>query len=264
MKRLLGLLGVAVLATMFLAGTSLAGPSRALIQEMGSVIGKDEVNIDLNWQGAASDTGLTVGAINLSSVNIGLADNWELRLGALPGSRSYLLGGDAASLGLTIKAAGFVPGLGFWLGYGYNNSDSDGTISDLTSSSYRLGAAYTWTGPVIVNFSLGFGGDTTEAGSTTVDSNGSFEGAAAVLFPVKSNLILGAELHYLSNDESEADVQTTAIIVPAIGARVLAGNFTIDAIVALYSKIDADAGGTTATTTNTIIGVPNLRLNYKF
>ena len=86
-----------------LTGVAIAGPSRAIIQELGSVVKDGEVNVDLDWlsQGlnviAAGDTTVgqpanngTIGGIGLSSVNIGLAEGYELRLGRLPGIRSYI------------------------------------------------------------------------------------------------------------------------------------------------------------------------------
>src|SRR3972149_603500 len=103
MKKILGLFIIGAFIAVSFAAPSFAGPSRAIIQEMGSTVGAEEVNIDLDWlsQGlnviAAGDTTVgqpanngTIGGIGLSSVNIGIAEGYELRLGRLPGIRSYL------------------------------------------------------------------------------------------------------------------------------------------------------------------------------
>ena len=109
---------IAVLFAVVTVVPAMAGPSRAIIQEMGSTIGKDEVNVDLDWVPqqlnvtAANDTTVgggnaTIGGIALSSVNVGLADGVELRLGRLPGLRGYLglpVGSGSTDLGLTLKA----------------------------------------------------------------------------------------------------------------------------------------------------------------
>ena len=284
MKRSLGLL-TAVFATLFFAGQSLAGPSRAIIQEMGLVTGAEEVNVDVDWVAqnlnvtAPGDTTVgagnaTIGGITLSSVNIGLTENLELRIGRLPGLRSFvaLPVGSSANYGLTLKAAGFVPGLGLWLGYGLSDlSDitSGNSAGDTEGSSFRLGGAYTWAGPVVLNGSLGYGLDASSTAGTDGPDTTTIEVAGAILYPVRPTLLVGVELHYAS---IEADYATgtdyeLSVLVPALGARVIAGNWTIDAIVALLGSsvgVDTTPSSTLDDASATVIGVPTVRVNYKF
>ncbi|MBI3756270.1 MAG: hypothetical protein HY265_08935 [Deltaproteobacteria bacterium] len=303
MKRITGVL-MALFFTLFLAGVASAGPSRALIQEMGSTIAKDEVNIDLDIasQGfnvaSANDTTLgngnaTVGGTTVSSVNVSLIDDIELRIGRLPGFRSYLalpavsavaLNPAGNNYGLTVKGAiPGVPGLAAWLGYGMlSQSDivNNTKTGDNSGSSLRLGAAYTWAGPVIVNVTGDYGLDSAKYGSgnNSYDKGAvtTMEAAAAVLYPVRPTLLLGVELHYsqmsVGDDAGVAGDQkfTITALAPAIGARAVAGNWTIDAVVALVGtsiKVDGSpALGSTLqdTSTTTVVGVPTLRVNYKF
>src|SRR3989338_1418915 len=100
MKKMTFILAVLSLIVVFTSPV-FAGPSRAIIQEMGSIVGDGEINVDLDWvsQGvsaaSARDTTIgngnaTAGGITLSSVNIGVTENLELRLGRLPGLRSFV------------------------------------------------------------------------------------------------------------------------------------------------------------------------------
>lgn len=299
-KRLLGLLGVAVLGTMFLAGPSLAGPSRAIIQEMGSTIAKGEVNVDLDVVPykfnviTNDDTTLgagdaTLGGTTISSVNVSLVENLELRIGRLPGLRSYLtlpVVGAAAlnpagnNYGLTIKGAiPGVPGLAAWLGYGMiKDKDIVGGSSsgDVDGSSIRAGAAYTWAGPVILNATLGYGKDSAKSAGDALGDVTTIEAGFAALYPLRSTLLVGLELLYaqirVGDDASVAGTQKFKItaLAPALGARVVAGNWTIDAAVALLgasikAKGDPALGPTLQdTASSSVVGVPTLRVNYKF
>ncbi|MBI3600228.1 MAG: hypothetical protein HY097_06260, partial [Nitrospinae bacterium] len=203
---------------------SFAGPSRAIIQEMGSVIGAGEVNTDLDWVSqtvsvaSARDTTIgngnaTTGGITLSSVNIGVTENLELRLGRLPGLRSFITlpVGSGNNYGLTLKTGGFVPGLGIWAGYGSSalrdmNSGNSNT-GDIDSSSWRLGAAYTWAGPVIINLTADIGSDSAKAANVnTAGDTTTTEFAGAALYPLRENLLVGLELHYATIDLDKAKV----------------------------------------------------------
>ncbi len=275
MKRL-SILSVAVLFTAVSIVPAMAGPSRAIVQEMGSTIEKDEVNIDVDWLSTdlnvVGTTTATIGGGNgsigglaLSSVNVGLADGLELRLGRLPGLKSYISGlANDSSLGLTVKGAiPGVPGLAAWLGYGSKTTKDSlpaNNAGDTEASSMRLGAAYTLTGPVIVNGTLDYGVDTAKsAGVSAVDTKTTAV-AIAALYPLKSNVLVGVEYHYASVDVGATKYTVTA---PAIGARVIAGSFTIDAIAVFSPNVKPDTGGSTDINTTTI-GVPTLRVNYKF
>ncbi|MBI3752683.1 MAG: hypothetical protein HY266_01395 [Deltaproteobacteria bacterium] len=302
MKRLFSVLTAAAV-TLFLAGPCLAGPSRALIQEMGSVIAKDEVNIDLDVVShsfnvvSANDTRLgdgsaTVGGTTVSSVNVnlsGLSDDIELRIGRLPGFRSYLtlpavpavaLNPAGNNYGLTVKGAiPGVPGLAAWLGYG-QDAEQDITkgdsAADISGSSMRIGAAYTWAGPVIVNVTADYGTDSGKANGKDLGAVTTTEVAGAVLYPIRPTLLVGAELHYsqssVGDDAAVAGDQkfTITTFAPALGARAVAGNWTIDAVVALIGttiKVDGSPALATSlqdTASSTVIGVPTLRVNYKF
>lgn len=279
MKRVWGAIA-AVVVTIFFVTPALAGPSRALIQEMGSVIGAEEVNIDVDWVGqslnvtGAGDTtvgagGATIGSILLSSVNVGLTESAELRIGRLPGLRSYLTlpVGSGNNYGLTLKGGNLpaVPGLAGWVGYGLANLE-DITGVETEGSSWRLGLAYTWAGPVILNGTLGYGLDTSSAAGTDGPDTTAFEIAAAVLYPVRPSLLVGAELHYAAiNVDTDPDETDLAVLAPALGARIIAGNWTIDALVALVgTSVGVESGPLDETATATVIGVPNLRINYKF
>jgi hypothetical protein len=286
MKKFLSLFAVA-LVTLGFASPSLAGPSRALVQELGSVIGADEINVDLDWVGrplnvtAAGDTTVgagnaTIGGILLSSANIGLTQNLELRIGRLPGLRSYvsLPVGSSSNYGLTLKAGGLVPGLAFWVGYGsssFKDINAGDTAGDVSGSSTRLGVAYTWAGPLILNGTLGYGTDSSSTAGVTGSDTKTVEVEAAALYPLKANLLVGLELLYASIDAPHGQGGTTdyklTLFVPALGARATAGNWTIDAVVALLGstvKVDTTPTATLDTATATVIGVPNLRINYKF
>lgn len=282
MKRL-SVLFAALLFAAVTAVPAMAGPSRALIQEMGAVTGKDEVNIDLDWVpqslnvASKSDTTVgngnaTTGGIVLSSVNIGLTEKLELRIGRMPGLRSYLtlphnaIGGSPNNYGLTIKGAiPGVSGLAAWLGYGstsLKDINSGNTAGDVESSSFRAGAAYTWAGPVILNGSLDYAVDASKSAGVSAKDTKTTEVAVAALYPLRSTLLVGAELHYATIDMDT--VKIDSLIVPALGARAIAGNWTIDAIVALAgASVKTNVSGAD-TATATVIGVPTLRVNYKF
>lgn len=268
---------VAVIFTAISVVPAMAGPSRAIIQEMGSTIGKDEVNIDVDWlptglnvvsnttKAAIGGGDGTVGGLALSSVNVGLADGLELRLGRLPGLKSYISGlANNSSLGLTVKGAiPGVPGLAAWVGYGSNTTKdalSADNAGDTQMSSTRIGAAYTWAGPVIVNGTLDYGVDTATSAGVSAKDTTTTALALAALYPLKSNVIVGAEYHMATVDAGGTKYTVTA---PAIGARVIAGNFTIDAIAVLAANVKPDTSGLTDINTTTI-GVPTLRVNYKF
>lgn len=282
MKKMTFILAVLSLIVVFTSPV-FAGPSRAIIQEMGSIVGDGEINVDLDWvsQGvsaaSARDTTIgngnaTAGGITLSSVNIGVTENLELRLGRLPGLRSFvtLPAGSGNNYGLTFKTAGFVPGLGIWAGYGstaLKDMSSADSAGDIEGSSWRLGAAYTWAGPFIVNGTANIGSDTSKtAGINTLGDTTTTELAGAALYPLRENLLVGLELHYavIDLDKAKTGVDKLDVLVPALGARATAGNWTIDAIAALVgTSIKPDVSGTD-TATATVIGVPNLRVNYKF
>lgn len=276
MKKL-SVLAVAAVVGVFGVAPAFAGPSRAIIQEMGTTIGKDEVNIDLEWTGqnlpvtgigaqVGNSTNLGVGGIALSSVNVGLAEGLELRLGRMPGLRNYLglpVGNSSLPLGVVLKGAiPGVSGLAAYAGYGSTDEkDIDGNKTQ--ASDFTVGAAYTWSGPVIVNGNIDY---TTKSGASGAAKDTTIGAAAAVLYPLKSNVIVGGELHYATIDTKDnpgGDVKLT-VLVPALGARVVAGNFTIDAIAVLGpTNIHTDISGKSDATA-TVVGVPTLRVNYKF
>lgn len=277
MKKL-SVLFVAVLFTAISVVPAMAGPSRAIIQEMGSVIGADEVNIDVDWLpttlNVSSNTTTaaigggngSIGGLALSSVNIGLVEGIELRLGRLPGLQSYISGlGNSSSLGLTVKGAiPGVPGLAAWVGYGsittkdINSADNAG---DTEKSSTRIGAAYTWAGPVIVNGALDYAVDTAKSAGTKADDTKTTEVAVAAFYPLKPTVLVGAEYLYSNVDTGTGGKYT--VTAPALGARIIAGNFTIDAIAVLAANVHPDTSGASDIST-TAIGVPTLRVNYKF
>src|SRR3990172_11334766 len=284
MKKILGLFLV-VLFVVSMTGSAIAGPSRAIIQELGSVVKDGEVNVDLDWlsQGlnviAAGDTTVgqpanngTIGGIGLSSVNIGIAEGYELRLGRLPGIRSYIgyPSGNASNLGVTLKAGGFVPGLGLWLGYGsksLKDANSGNTAGDTDATSMTLGAAYTWAGPLIINGELGYSTDTAKAAGVSAKDTSSLEIGLAALYPLRNSLLLGVEI--LSVTTTVADTADIAVLVPALGARLTPNeHWTIDATIAyLGGSVKADTKPTDTLKDDagaTVIGVPNLRVNYKF
>lgn len=299
MRKVSGML-MAAFFTLFFSGVALAGPSRALIQEMGITTGAEEVNIDLDVVShsfnvvSANDTTLgngnaTVGGTTVSSVNIGLIENLELRIGRLPGFRSYLtlpavgavaLNPAGNNYGLTVKGAiPGVPGLAAWVGYGTvseTNIVQGDSSDDASGSSMRVGAAYTWLGPVIVNVTADYGQDSARSAGNSLGDVTTVEAAAAVLYPVRPTLLVGAELHYsqmsVGDDAAVAGTQkhTITAIAPALGARAVAGNWTIDAVVALLGtsiavKGDPAYGSTLQETSKTtVVGVPTLRVNYKF
>jgi len=298
MKKVLSIL-ITVFFIVVCAVPSFAGPSRALIQEMGSTIGAEEVNIDVDVVShglnvvSANDTTLgagnaTLGGTTVSSVNVGLAENYELRIGRLPGLRSYLtlpavsavaLNPAPNNYGLTLKAGGFVPGLGVWLGYGSVNEKDIAkadSAADISGSSLRVGAAYTIASSLVYNVTLGYGTDSGSAAGKDLGGVSTLEFAAAALYPIRETLLVGAELHYatlsVGDDKAVAGDQKydLTVLAPALGARAIAGNWTIDAVVALLStsinvKGSPSLGSSLEDTASaTVVGVPNLRINYKF
>ncbi|MBI3597580.1 MAG: hypothetical protein HY203_10545, partial [Nitrospirae bacterium] len=103
------------------------------------------------------------------------------------------------------------------------------------------------------------------------------EAAAAALYPIRSTLLVGAELLYskmsVGDDKAVAGSQkfTITAFAPALGARAVAGNWTIDAVVALLGTSIKVTGspslgplGLTDTASSNVVGVPTLRVNYKF
>ncbi|MEK6546167.1 MAG: hypothetical protein AABZ28_06520 [Nitrospinota bacterium] len=286
MKKILGLFLVALFVTS-LTGVAIAGPSRAIIQELGSVVKDGEVNVDLDWLSqklnviAAGDTTVgqpanngTIGGIGLSSVNIGISENYELRLGRLPGIRSYIgyPVGNASNNGLSLKVGGLAPGLGLWLGYGsttLKDANSANTAGDTEGSSMTLGAAYTTTaGAFIVNGELGYSSDSASAAGVSAKGTTSLEIGLAGLYPLKESILVGIEI--LSVTTTVADTADVGVLVPALGARVIPSeHWTIDASVAyLGGSVTADTKPTDTLKDSAgatiFFGVPNLRVNYKF
>lgn len=286
MKKILGLFLVAFLVAS-LTGVAIAGPSRAIIQELGSTVKDGEVNVDLDWlsQGlnviAAGDTTVgqpanngTIGAIGLSSINIGISENYELRLGRLPGIRSYIgyPVGNASNSGLSLKVGGLAPGLGLWLGYGsrtLKDANSGNTAGDTENSSMTLGGAYTTTaGDFIINGELGYSSDSASAAGVSAKGTSSLEIGLAALYPLKESVLLGIEI--LSVTTTVADTADVGVFVPALGARVIPSeHWTIDASVAyLGGSVTADTKPTDTLKDSAgatiFFGVPNLRVNYKF
>jgi hypothetical protein len=291
---------MAAFFTLFFAGAALAGPSRALIQEMGSVIATEEANIDMDVVSHSfnvvsnNDTTLgagsaTVGGTTVSSVNVNLVENIELRIGRLPGFRSYLalpavsavaLNPAPNNYGLTLK--GTIPGaqgLAAWFGYGmYDESDigSGKSAADVDGSSLRIGTAYTWAGSVIVNATIGYGKDSAVSAGNALGDVTTIEAGLALLYPLRPTLLVGLELEYskssVGDDAAVAGNQEfdITVLAPALGARIVAGNWTIDAVVALIStSIEVDGSPALASTlqntaSSTVVGLPSLRVNYKF
>lgn len=292
MKKILSVF-IALSFIAFFAGQAVAGPSRAIIQEMGSVIANDEVNLDMDLGGynfnviTNNDTTLgggngTTGGTGISSANIGLTDSLELRLGRLPGFRSYvgLPVGAGNNYGITFK--GTIPavsGLAAWLGYGTMSDGDIGTANtavDVSGSSMRIGAAYTMASSLIYNATLGIGTDSgSSAGKSTGDVS-TTEIALAALYPVKPTFLAGIEFHYASMSVGEnasagsTQKYTITATAPALGARVIAGNWTFDMVAALLAnsiKVDGSPSlGSTMSNSasSTVIGAPTMRVNYKF
>lgn len=269
MKRFTGLF-LALFFVAVMAAPSFAGPSRAVIQEMGSVVAADEVNVDLDWLAgdlggdgvvAAGAGGVNIGAIDLSSVNVGIREGVELRLGRLPGTAAYA---NLNELGVTIKAAiPNVDGLAAWLGYGIKSTESAVVGNDQKDSTLTLGAAYTHAGPVILNGAVGYSMDKTTTNGVDGNDQTTMELSVAALYPLSSAIIIGGELVYLSLDNGAAVNPKTTVMTPALAARLTKGNFTIDAAFAFVgSGVDDEAAAQKST--NTQIGVPNLRVNYTF
>ena len=148
--------------------------------------------------------------------------------------------------------------------------------ADASGSSTRIGAAYTYLGPVILNAALDFGKDSGKSAGAKLGGVTTIETAVAALYPLRSTLLVGMELHYskmsVGDDEAVAGTQkhTITALAPALGARAVAGNWTIDAVVALLGtsikvKGDPAYGSTLQETSKTsVVGVPTLRVNYKF
>ncbi len=302
MKRFFSVFAAGILAVAF-ASAAYAGPSRAIIHETGGTIAKDEVNVDLDVVSqsfnvvSSNDTTLgngnaTVGGTTVSSVNVSLIENFELRIGRLPGFRSYLtlpavagvaLNPAGNNYGLTVK--GSVPqvtGLAAWVGYGTTNEsditgDNSNAAADVKGSSRRVGVAYTrMVGPVLLNGTIGFGKDTGTAAGRRVGTVTTTEAGFAALYPLRPSLLVGFEFNYakINVGDDEAVVAdrdfSLKVLAPALGARIIQGNWTIDAVLALMGttiKVDGNpdlGNGLQDTASATVVGVPTLRVNYKF
>lgn len=308
MKRLISVFAVGLLA-MTIAGEAFAGPSRAIIHELGATIAKDEVNVDLDVvsQGinviTSDDTTLgagsaTVGGTTVSSVNVSLIENFELRIGRLPGFRSYItlptgvtplsvgLNPAGNNYGLTVKGSvPQVPGLAAWVGYGTTNEtnitgDNTDAAADVNGSSKRVGVAYTkMVGPFLMNGTVGFGKDTGASSGRSVGTVTTTEAGFAALYPVRASLLVGLEFNYAKINIGDDKTSTIGaadrdfslkVFAPALGARIIQGNWTIDAVLALMGttiKVDGNpdlGNGLQDTSSTTVVGVPSLRVNYKF
>ncbi|MEK6790926.1 MAG: hypothetical protein AABY45_04405 [Deltaproteobacteria bacterium] len=310
MKRFFSVFAAGILAVVF-AGAAYAGPSRAIIQETGGTIAKDEVNIDLDVVSqsfnvvASNDTTLgngnaTVGGTTVSSVNVSLIENLELRIGRLPGFRSYLtlpavagvqLNPAGNNYGLTVKGSvPQVPGLAAWAGYGTTNEsditgDNTNAAADVSGSSKRVGVAYTRVvsipvvGALVLNGTIGFGKDTGNAAGRSVGTVTTAEAGFAALYPLRPSLLVGLEFNYAKINVGDDKTSTIGapdrdfslkVFAPALGARIIQGNWTIDAVLALMGttiKVDGNpdlGNGLQDTASATVVGVPTLRVNYKF
>ncbi|MBI5902035.1 MAG: hypothetical protein HZB84_00925, partial [Deltaproteobacteria bacterium] len=102
------------------------------------------------------------------------------------------------------------------------------------------------------------------------------EAAAAALYPLRPSILAGVELHYakmnVGDDAAVAGDQKFDItaLAPAVAVRAMVGNWTIDAVIALLGtniKVDgtpALPASLQETATSTVVGLPALRVNYKF
>lgn len=266
--RKLSTLAIATVVAASLATSAFAGPSRALIQEMGSVVPAGEVNIDLGIKGI---TGLvlpapigavnvgsgngTVGAIGLDSVNVGLGNNFEVRTGNLPGISGLLTG---AGQGVTVKYAGFVPGLAVYGGYG-NTSNTAGAAAPggaaTTTSTMRIGAAYTMpVSSFILNGSVQIGND------TAVTTSNVTEFTVAALYPLSKDILVGGE--YLNSSAVNGGT-TIGASAFGLGGRATLGKFTVDAL--LYTNATVTVTGMQTNANTTQMGYPAMiRINYAF
>lgn len=284
MRKLLALgLGVTLAAS--LATSAFAGPSHAIVQELGTVVSAGEVNVDFSVVplslagslGAGNQVGIagaagagTLGNATISSINAGLGNGFEVRAGVLPGLSSNLIAPAAAPLGvilgattgLTVKYAGFVPGLSIYGGLG-NTSNialapaAGGTAA--TTSATRFGAAYTTSlGGFIVNANVAFGSNT-PAGAGATSTNVTDIGVAA-LYPLNANLLIGGE--YL-NTNAVNGANTVNASGLGLGARIIAGHFTVDALV--YANVTETATGFNTNGNTSVVGYPvALNVNYAF
>ncbi len=268
MRKLLALgLGLALAAS--LTVSAFAGPSHAIVQELGAVVPAGEVNADFNvipvnltaQAGAAAFLGSnvangTIGGTTLTSVNVGLGNGFEVRTGSLPGLSSKLTGVSTAN-GVTVKYAGFVPGLALFAGYGSTNSTPIIAGAATTTSQLRFGGAY--TAPVagwLLNANVELGTNTPNAGASTSTT----DLAVAALYPLNANVLVGGE--YL-NTSLATGGSTTSASGFGLGGRVIYGNFTVDAI--LLASISTSVTGVAQGGSLTSIGSPAyLNINYKF
>lgn len=268
MRKLLALgLGLALAAS--LTVSAFAGPSHAIVQELGAVVPAGEVNVDLNViplnlngaiaglavNGTPAVNNATVGGAGISAVNVGLGNGFEVRTGALPGLSSKL--NLFAANGLTVKYAGFVPGLAVFAGYGSAGATPQGAGAATTTSVMRFGGAY--TAPVagwILNANVELGTNTPNAGASTSTT----DLAVAALYPLTSNILVGGE--YL-NTSLATGGSTQSASGFGLGGRVIAGNFTVDAI--LLANISTSVTGAAQGGNVSQIGSPAmLTVNYKF
>lgn len=269
--RKLSILALAAVVAASFATAAFAGPSRAVVQELGIVAPEGQVNadfgfIDLNVPTATvvttgTATG-TIGTTRIQSVNVGLGNGFEVRTGILPGLSGLVTGLPVTNTqsGVTVKYAGFVPGLAVYGAYGSNSTTAGpGAAAAATSTNaMRLGAAYTYTAvaPWLLNGNIEIGNNTPNAGATTSTT----DIAVAAFYPLNKNVLIGGE--YL-NSSFAANATTVTASGFGLGGRVTAGNFTIDAL--LYTNISTSATGAVQNGNTTQMGNPALvRINYAF
>lgn len=272
MRKLLALgLGLALAAS--LTVSAFAAPTRAIVQELGAVAPAGEVSINLNAVNlnlTRAVTGTTVGGgtatiggTAIDNITVGLGNGFEVRTGNLPGllAESNLV---ATPMGVTVKYAGFYPGLAVYGAYGSNTAAqiNTGVGATTDTSATRFGAAYTTTiSGFVVNGNVQFG--STSTGNAAGNGHNVTEFGLAALYPLNANLLIGGEYLNSGDTNNAAPASTTNVSGFALGGRVLLGHFTVDAV--LLSNFTATQTGVATNGTSTQIGNPALvRINYTF
>lgn len=272
MRKLVTLgLGVALAASMATSAFA-AGPTRALVQQLGTTLKAGEVNIDLNavstpnvFAANAATLGLAGQTGFLSPVNAAVTKTFQVNFGAF--------GGEAhvSNNSFGYKAAVGPAGLALYGDLSYltgNPTPAAAAGTQTGNTNITVGAAYTMSaGGFILNLNPEFVSISPSGlAAGVVAPSGALNINAAALYPVNSNLIVGGELLYstINYNGTPAVGTVNAATTIALGARyVVSSNVTVDAVV--FSNTSTGVTGGAVAPGYSAMGTPILaRLNIAF
>jgi hypothetical protein len=265
MRKLLALgLGLALAASLTVSAFA-AGPTRALVQELGTTLKAGEVNLDLNAISTANVFAPNAAALSLVTQSKTFGKTFQANFGAFGGE--VRVSNNAIGYKANVGPAGLaVYGDLSYLSSSPSPAAAAGTQTGNTNIT--VGAAYTMpVGGFILNINPEYV-STSPSGlaAGVVSPSGALNVNAAALFPVNANLIVGGELLYSTfnfNGTPAAGTVNAATTI-ALGARyVVNPNVTVDAVVFSNTSTGVQGGGVAPSFST--IGTPVLaRVNIAF